>query len=193
MSKAKPVVIDEIDAAIENPVPEPPNEYWRKLVPVLMAAQIGHVVTYEEMNRALGSGSDIQVNRSPYYRALIEVEEHGRRTFECIRGEGYKRVHPNEHTRLAENRTRSARHHLGVAERILTAVDADYLTPHELRVAEEHLAFAQDNTAHMDHIAQRTVSRMEALAEIRRQQEMRLKAEAEAATGESLRARLASE
>lgn len=193
MSRAKPVVIDEIDAEIENPAPPVANELWRKLVPVLMAAQIDSTVTYGEMNAALGGGSDVQANRSPYYRALIEVEENGSRTFECIRGVGYKRVHPNEHSRLAENRTRLARHHLGVAERILLAVDANYLTPHELRVAEEHLAFAQDNSAHMDHIAQRTVVRMEALAEIRRQQEMKLKAEAEAATGESLRARLASE
>jgi len=185
-------VIDEVDQEIETGTTVPRAELWEKLVPVLMGTEIDGVVTYDAMNRALGAGSDVQRNRSPYYRALIAVQERGSMTFECVRGEGYRRVHPNEHARLAEVRVRLARHHLGVAEGILDAVDENYLTPHELREAEAHLEAVQDNAHSMDSIQARVKVRLAKLAELRRQQEMKLKEEAEAATGEGLRSRLSA-
>lgn len=184
--------IDEADQEIESGTAVPRPELWEKLVPVLMAAEIDAVITYDAMNRALGAGSDVQKNRTPYYRALIAVQERGMRTFECVRGEGYRRVHPNEHSRLAEVRVKLARHHLKVAEGILDAVDENYLTPHELREAEAHLEAVQDNAHSMDSIQGRVKVRLAKLAELRRQQEMKLKEEAEAATGEGLRGKLAT-
>jgi hypothetical protein len=184
--------IDEIDQAIETPVSPPRPELWEKLVPVMMKAEIGQVITYDQMNAVLGHGSDVQRNRSPYYRALIAVQEGGKRTFECVRGEGYRRVHPNEHTRLAEQRTRLARHHLGIAEGILNAVDENHLTPHEAREVETHLEAVQDNIHSMDGIQERVKNRLVRLAEVRRAQEMKLKAEADAASGAGLAEKLAS-
>lgn len=184
---AKKIVIDEIDQSIENAGTPKSREPWQKLVPLLMEAEIDGVVTYEQMDRVLGLGSNIQQNRSPYYRALTEVQVVGMRTFECVRGEGYRRVHPNEHTRLSEQRSKLAQHHLRVAEGILQAADANHLTPHEQRVTEESLAAVQDNLHHMGSIDERLIKRVEALVEARRQQEMKLAKEAEAASGAGLK------
>lgn len=102
---------------------------WRMLYDLMRVQPRGTVLTYEALDDALGR--PFLANRSPFYKALKEVETHDQRTFEAIRNEGYRCDQPAEHQYVAVAQHKRPVRHLKAAGRKIKAADRTQLS-HEL-------------------------------------------------------------
>jgi hypothetical protein len=97
---------------------------------LLSAAEIGDVVTYEQLRAALPDVDDAGV-RGAFFRACREVELTMSRTFENVRTVGYRMVDAREHERLARAHHKRSRRQMGKALAKTRSADRSKLTPDE--------------------------------------------------------------
>lgn len=104
---------------------------WRLLYDVIAARQIGDVVTYDDLGKALGR--DFLENRTPIFRAIKELEETHKRTFVNERGVGYRMIEPTEHKKASLAHAKRSTRQLKKAVAKLDSADRSLLGPDDAR------------------------------------------------------------
>jgi hypothetical protein len=124
---------------------EPAGELarWRVLYGLLRAAEVGDVVTYEEMAYALGlvPVEDRAKVQLAMRRAVRELETEDQRTTEVVANKGYRIVEPERHLDLARQHQRKAGRSLQRGHSKVVNVDFNGMEP-EIRKAFEVVAGA---------------------------------------------------
>jgi len=114
---------------------------WRVLYEHMKTMNIGEVFTHLEM-QVLLPGVASEGVRGAFLRALREVEDLHHRSFENVRGVGYRVAEARQHESLARKKHKTARRTLDAALRKTQAADRSQLTPEERRrldALEHHL------------------------------------------------------
>ena len=111
----------------KGPLPE-----WRMIYDELLVnADFGTVVTYDQLDAALGR--TFIENRSPLYRARQHLGEMRRRWMEAVPKVGYRVIQANEHMKSAQARKNRAKTQLRRMVDIATYTDLSRLQPNELQ------------------------------------------------------------
>lgn len=133
---------------------------WRVIYDRISRMGIGDVITIEELE-ALLPGVAV---RPPFYHAVKKVEENLSRTFENVRGVGYKMSEPRNHEKLARDKHKGARKMLQKAQRKVASADRALLTPDERRRLDElehHFARHSEMLKRLDDRQLKTERRVE--------------------------------
>lgn len=113
---------------------------WRMIYDALLVeANFGDVITYDELDEALGR--PFRDNRSPIYRARNELGDMRRRWLEPVDGIGYRVIEANEHLYAAAKRKRRAQNQLKQMVHIGEVTDLARLTPEELATFDSQTRF----------------------------------------------------
>lgn len=92
-------------------VPKGEVAEWRLVYDEMKSLNVGDVLTYERLSELLER--DFQDgSRGPYFQALQVLERDDHRSFDVVRGKGYRMVEALEHARLAQAHHRKARRSL---------------------------------------------------------------------------------
>jgi hypothetical protein len=116
---------------------------WRIIYNLLKPLDIGDVLTYEEMGKAL----DLDPRRErvtiqlAMRRAAQELEEVEKRAVDVVTNEGYRVVEPKEHLMLARRHQKRANRQLSRGQSKVINVDFNLIDP-ETRKAFEVIAGA---------------------------------------------------
>ena len=102
---------------------------WRKVYDVLVEKGVDEVVTYEELDAALGR--PFNHDRAPVYRATKELLAVHKRGTVNERSVGYRIARANEHASLAVKQRTRARRAIGKGVKIIDGTDRSKLTPSE--------------------------------------------------------------
>jgi len=104
---------------------------WRIIYELLLSgAEFGDVVTYAELDEALGRR--FVVNRGPLYRARRELGDQRHRWLEPVPGKGYRVIEAREHLRVSQVHKRKAKRQFALMTTVTAATDLAQLTPEEL-------------------------------------------------------------
>lgn len=103
---------------------------WRLIYDLLDGAEYDDVITYGELDQALGR--DFRERRGPLYRARIEFGAQRHRWLEAVPNKGYRVINAREHLRVAHGHKRRARGQYRRMITVSTATDLSQLTPQEL-------------------------------------------------------------
>ena len=104
---------------------------WRVIYELLLSgAEFGDVVTYAELDEALGRR--FVTNRGPLYRARRELGEERHRWLEPVPGKGYRVIEAREHLRVSQVHKRKAKRQFTLMTTVTSATDLTQLTPEEL-------------------------------------------------------------
>lgn len=119
---------------------------WEIVYDRLAGMEIGEVISYEDLMKILGASSVAGV-RTPFYKAVREIEDQKKRTFDVVKGVGYRMVETPEHEGLARRHHKKARRSLTRSVRKMHSADREKLSP-EMRRAfdkiEDHLRWKLD-------------------------------------------------
>lgn len=96
---------------------------WRICYDVLKQHDIGDIIRYETVQRALDDGAGIEEVQQSVRRASLEFLEADHRALDNVPGEGYRVVHAEEHLELARRDQR--RSHKALARGHSLVVHAD--------------------------------------------------------------------
>lgn len=109
----------------------PKNEVaeWKLLLPLFENANVGDVITYEQMSEALDR--DFLKDRGPFYAMLVHLQAEHSRTAENVRATGYRIAHAADHERLGKAKHKSAHRSLKKAHRTFASADRGMLTPEQ--------------------------------------------------------------
>lgn len=116
---------------------------WRMVYERLLeGADFGQVITYAELDEALGR--TFVTNRSPIYRAREELGDLRKRWLESVPGVGYRVTNPTDHVRVSVSHRRKSRRQVSISVKVLGATDLGRLAPSDLAKwdTEQRLAFA---------------------------------------------------
>lgn len=102
---------------------------WRMVYGILEGRDFGDVITYAELDQALGR--DFRQNRGPLYRAAEELLAEQRRALTAVPNQGYRVVEAREHEDLARADHKSARRKIRRGIRRLSGADRSRLTDAE--------------------------------------------------------------
>lgn len=119
---------------------------WRMVYARISGMGIGDVIKYDELTGLLPDAAEGSI-RGAFYRAVRECEDEQHRTFDCVRGIGYRMVAAAEHERLARSKHKRAKRQLKGAWRKAHSADRSKLTPDERRrldAMEDHLGRQQE-------------------------------------------------
>lgn len=104
---------------------------WRMIYDELLAeADYGGLISYRALQDVLGR--PLEDNRSPLYRARLELGEQRHRWLEVVPGVGYRVIEAAEHLRIAQAHKRKARRQFGMMVKVGEVTDLARLTPTEL-------------------------------------------------------------
>ncbi len=104
---------------------------WQLIYELLLSgAEYGDVITYAELDEALGR--PFVRNRSPLYRARRELGEQRHRWLEPVPGKGYRVIEAREHLRISQVHKRKAKRQFTLMQTVTSATDLTQLTPEEL-------------------------------------------------------------
>lgn len=145
---------------------------WKVIYDRLSRMGIGDVITVKELE-ALLPGVAI---RPPLYQAIKKIEENLSRTFENVRGVGYRMAEPRQHERLALSKHKSARRMLAKAQRKIASADRALLTQDErqrLDALEHHFGRHAEMLKRLDDRQQRTEQRVAVAEKVQSQLEDR--------------------
>lgn len=123
--------------SIENIRQTAPRSQRETVVDILLAADYGQLVTYDELGQALGlpfarsNPEDRRRVGRVVNRALSELETEHRKTAVSVAKEGYRIAHPAEHTDVGHRRQLKANRTLRRASRVVKAADYNLLTDAE--------------------------------------------------------------
>jgi hypothetical protein len=116
---------------------------WRMIYERLLeAAEFGQVITYAELDEALGR--TFVDNRSPIYRAREDLGSIRKRWLEPVSGIGYRVTEPGDHVRVSVTHRRKSRRQVSISVKVLGATDLARLQPADLAKwdSEQRIAFA---------------------------------------------------
>lgn len=123
--------------------PRGDNARWRIIYNLLKPLQVGELLTYEEMGKAL----DLDPRKErvtiqlAMRRAAQEFEEVQKRAVDVVTNEGYRVVEPKEHLMLARRHQKKANRQLTRGQSKVVNVDFNLVDP-ETRKAFEIIATA---------------------------------------------------
>jgi hypothetical protein len=104
---------------------------WRLVYDLLLdGAEFGDLITYAELDQALGR--PFLKQRGPIYRARRELGEQRHRWLEAVPRRGYRVIGAEEHLRVANGHKRKARRQLATMVTVTSATDLTRLTPEQL-------------------------------------------------------------
>jgi DNA-binding winged helix-turn-helix (wHTH) protein len=111
---------------------------WRVAYELLQAAEVGAVVTYDELGEALGldSDSDRHAIQMAIRRAAQELEEQDKRAIDAVTNKGYRIVEAPEHLVLARRHHRKAGRSLARGHSKAVNVDLTGVDPEVRRALE---------------------------------------------------------
>lgn len=135
---------------------------WKMIYDNLSQMEIGDVVTLKELLRMVPDAAPSSI-RQAFYRAVKEMQATNSRTFEVVRGTGYRMVDANEHEKLARGKHKSAKKQLQKARSIAASADRSRLTPEERRRLDElehHFARQADMLKRLDDRQAKTEHRV---------------------------------
>jgi hypothetical protein len=116
---------------------------WQILYDALLGdADFGTVITFEQLDRALGR--EFQSNRAPLYRARDELGTRRKRWLVPVPTVGYRVTDAEDHVRVAVDHKRKSRRQLGMAVRVLSSTDLNRLSSDALSEwdSEQKMTFA---------------------------------------------------
>lgn len=116
---------------------------WRIVYDVLTSADIGDVVTYEQLGDELFLDPNSKRNaiQMAIRRAAAEYEKEDHRALEAVPNIGYRVIYPEDHLRVARGHQKKANHSLERGHSKVVNVDISHLDP-ELRHTFEIVARA---------------------------------------------------
>lgn len=132
--------------------PKADRSQWRIIFERLSKMSVGQTVTHQDLAAMIPDAAEASV-KGAFYRAVTECELELHRTFESVRGVGYRMVEAREHERLAKNHHRRARRQLKRSQRKVTSADRSQLTREErarLDAVELQLARQVELTSRLD-------------------------------------------
>ena len=97
---------------------------------LLDTAQFGDIITYEQLDEALGRR--FLDSRSPIYRARHELGAVRSRWLDAVPSVGYRVIEAREHMRVAQRHKTRAKRQLGMMVHVAQVTDITRLTPEEL-------------------------------------------------------------
>ena len=104
---------------------------WKMIYDALLTtAEFGEVISYAQLDEVLGRR--FAANRSPLYRARLEMGEARHRWLDAVPGKGYRVIEAAEHIDVAQKHKRRARKQLGRMVRVAQVTDISRLTESEL-------------------------------------------------------------
>lgn len=141
---------------------------WKRVYGLLSTAAVNHVVTYDELDEALGQGFRA-TGRPGLAKAVKLLERDHSRTVECEPNKGYRIVRADEHERLARRHQKKARRQVGKAKGKVTSADRSQLTNDQAQRLDD----LEANLAHQASILRRTGRRVEEVDQARKQDSRR--------------------
>lgn len=134
---------------------------WETIYGRLAAMQIGDIVKDDELFGLLPDAPEASV-RSAFYRAVKQVEDDHKRTFDRVRNTGYRMVEASEHEGLARRQHKKAKRRMASAVRKAHSADRTRLTPDQRRrldAVEDHLAKQAEMIRRLDQRVEKTEQR----------------------------------
>lgn len=125
---------------------------WRYIYDHMQRMSVGDIITYDQAAKLL-PGVPEQSLRGAINQAIRKMEELDKRTFEAVRGVGYRMVAAKEHERLALTKQKEGRRKLGKALRKVDSADFAQLDATQRRRLAElrgHLARQADLLKRLD-------------------------------------------
>lgn len=125
---------------------------WQVVYDRLAAAQIGEVVSDDELEALLPDAPTASV-RGAFWRAVREMEDEHKRSFTRVRLVGYRMVRAGEHVDLARRHHRRAGRQLRSAWRKAHSADRGLLTQQDRRRLDDielNLAQQREITARLE-------------------------------------------
>lgn len=116
---------------------------WRMIYEQLLEnADFGQVITYAELDEALGR--PFITNRSPIYRAREDLGSIRKRWLESVPHVGYRVTDPADHVRVSVTHRRKSQRQVSISVKVLGATDLTRLNPSDLAKwdSEQRIAFA---------------------------------------------------
>ena len=116
---------------------------WRMIYEQLLeTAEFGQVITYAELDEALGR--PFIDNRGPIYRAREDLGTIRQRWLEPVPGVGYRITEPSDHVRVSVSHRRRSQRQMSISVKVIGATDLGRLSPDDLAKwdSEQRIAFA---------------------------------------------------
>ena len=116
---------------------------WRMIYERLLEnAEFGQVITYAELDEALGRS--FVTNRSPIYRAREDLGSIRKRWLEPVPKVGYRVTNPGDHVRVSVSHRRRSQRQVSISVKVLGSTDLSRLDPADLAKwdSEQRIAFA---------------------------------------------------
>lgn len=116
--------------------PKGDHPEWQLIYdPLLSTADYGTLITYAELDDALGR--TFKDNRSPIYRAREHLGDTRRRWLEAVPGKGYRVIEAVEHLMVANRHKRKGQRQFGAMVRVADTTDLSRLTPEQLATFDD--------------------------------------------------------
>jgi hypothetical protein len=131
---------------------------WQLVLDLLEPLDVNDVLTYAQLNKALGV-EDFRKNRAPLYRAAQEWGASHHRALEPVPTVGYRVVDAFEHETLARRQHKKSRRALGRGRTLLHNADRTRLAPGEVArfdAMEQTLSRHEDMIRRLDNRQART-------------------------------------
>lgn len=142
---------------------------WATIYGRLRQMSIGDIVSYEELSALLPDAAEGSW-RGAFHRAVREMEEQHKRSFDNVRNTGYRMVAANEHERLARAHHKRAKRQLKTSVRKAHSADRSKLTREE-RARLDAIELNLSRQVELTRRLEGRVERVEAeLKDTRRQQ-----------------------
>ena len=103
---------------------------WRVIYDLMKAAEIGDLITYEQMAAAIGQGElDRHALQMAARRAGLELERVDMRAVDAVRNAGYRVQQPEAHLGLGLRRNRRAGRQIDRGYLVTTSADLNNVSP----------------------------------------------------------------
>jgi hypothetical protein len=131
---------------------------WRTVYDHVSTLKVGDVVTDETLVALLPDAAPSSYVGA-FHRAVKELEAVNKRTFDRVRGKGYRMVEAVEHANLAKRQHRRAKRRLAAAHSKAHSADRSRLTPEE----RQRIDAIEMNLAQQQQLTKRLETRVERL------------------------------
>lgn len=134
---------------------------WETIYGRLATMQIGEVIKDDELAALIPDAPEGSI-RSAFYRAVKQVEDDHKRTFDRVRTVGYRMVEASEHEGLARRQHKKAKRRMATAVRKAHSADRSRLTPDQRRrldAVEDHLARQAEMIRRLDERVEKNEQR----------------------------------
>lgn len=138
---------------------------WQLIYGKLTGMQVDEILTYAQLDELLGR--DFRTNRSPLYKARIELQRLNHRTIDAVNNKGYRIVPAKEHLRLAHRFYKSGQRQVRKAVECAASANRSELTTEQRRRMDELETQMRGYSAMMVRLADRREKARKDLENIR--------------------------